>query len=737
MHARSLKKRSEELEASRLSLPIYKDARSIQKALQEKDVLLLVGETGSGKSTQVPQILLNESWCKPQSIKDRSSSKSSPKNGGVIAITEPRRVAAISLARRVAEEMGVPLGSSSPASTVGYSVRFDSSTSPSTRIKFLTEGMLLQELLSDPWLLKYSAVIVDEVHERGVNVDLVLGFLKRILHSGTNPRRGMPLKVIVMSATADMQPIEVFLAPPKRIGSEGALDGLKLEGAIAEEPQVDEVESEWSGISSDEGSMPDTDIVPNGIVQAASSSTSKSVASIHITGRQFPVQVIYTSNRVSDFVDEALRTIFEIHYKMPLPGDILVFLTGQETVENLEALCSEYAHSMPQSVPKLLILPLFAALPQSAQQRVFFRTPTRTRKVILSTNVAETSITVPGVRYVIDCGKHKRKQFRTRLGLDSLLVKPISKSSAKQRAGRAGREAPGMCYRLYGETDYLALEPDNDPEILRCDLGHALLMIKARGIDELADFPFLTSPPRDALEKALLQLLQIGGLDKKTGKISKIGMQMARLPLPTRLGRVLLTAAQAGINCLPECIDVVAALSVENVFLSTTTEEAKEQAEAARHDLYRREGDHMTLLATVQAYTEEVVDRKAWCERRLINHRAMQAVMDVRKQLAAQSKQLLEYESSRRSDTDPTLLAPMILKAFLTGFMSNTARLMPDGSFRTLMGNQSVVIHPSSVLFGRKIEAIMYNEFVFTTRSYARGVSAVQMDWVGEALGNS
>jgi ATP-dependent RNA helicase DHR2 len=218
------------------------------------------------------------------------------------------------------------------------------------------------------------------------------------------------------------------------------------------------------------------------------------------------------------------------------------------------------------------------------------------------------------------------KQFRTRLGLDSLLVKPISKSAAIQRKGRAGREAPGQCYRLYTEKDYLTLQDVATPEILRCDLSQAILTMKANGIDDIAGFPFLTRPSRDALEKALLQLFNLQAL-AETGKISPIGQQMARLPLSAPLGRVLLAGAENGANCLQDVIDIISCLSVENIFLNTTSEERKEEAEKARRDLFRREGDHLTMLATVRAYAAETSDRKAWAERHLVSHRAMQAVM--------------------------------------------------------------------------------------------------------------
>ncbi|KAL1853311.1 Salivary acidic proline-rich phosphoprotein 1/2 [Paecilomyces lecythidis] len=703
----TLREKARALYEIRKKLPIFPHADEIRQRLKKDDVMLLVGETGSGKSTQIPQFLADESWCRPKTVKvtEEDGKQKDVSVGGCIAITQPRRVAAISLARRVADEMGTPLGSSSPASRVGYSVRFDTSTSPSTTVKYLTEGMLLQEMLHDPWLIKYSAVLVDEVHERGVNVDLVLGFLRNIVSGKKEGRGGIPLKVIAMSATADMESLLSFF----KEGFDNA-QSTGTDGANASDGALDNQDSKGD-------------------------EKQGQVAVCHIKGRQFPVKTIYTPEPVHDFVDAALKVIFQIHCKEPMPGDILVFLTGQETVEALEYLVNDYAIGMDPALPKVQVLPLFAALPQAAQQRVFQPAPPRTRKIILATNIAETSVTISGIRFVVDCGKAKMKQFRTRLGLDSLLVKPISKSAAIQRKGRAGREAPGQCYRLYTEKDYLALQETNTPEILRCDLSQAILTMKARGVDDIVGFPFLTRPPREALEKALLQLFNIQALEE-SGKISSIGLQIAKLPLTAPLGRVLLAAAQNGPNCLLDVIDIISSLSVENIFLNTTSEEKKEEAEKARRDLFRREGDHLTMLATVQAYAAENTDRKAWAERHMVSHRAMQSVMDVRKQLTTQCRQakLLPdantCASIANNQPDPVL----ILKSFLTGFATNTARIVPDGSYRTIVGNQTVAIHPSSVLFGKKVEAIMYNEFVFTNRSYARGVSAVQMDWVGEVL---
>lgn len=667
-----LKERAKALWPQRKNLPIWKHASEIRLGFRTKDIMLLVGETGSGKSTQVPQILIDETWCTSRSVTTTTTTTASEDDGGslprtvsvggCIAITQPRRVAAISLARRVAEEMGTPLGSSSPASRVGYSVRFDHSTSPCTRIKFLTEGMLLQEMLRDPWLRQYSAVVVDEVHERGVNVDLVLGFLRNLVVGKGEGRGGVPLKVAVMSATANMDSLLAFFEEGYGVVDEDEASRLERDrGGMHDSDN----ESEWSGISSSEDRSHDDGLIKvngHGIKRngkelnnkhqsSAWEKTSKAnsrssdevdntslqngkrqenkfshVATCYIEGRQFPVKIIYSPEPVPDFVDACLRTIFQIHYKEPMPGDILVFLTGQETVESLENLVKEYALGMGPDVPKLLVLPLFAALPQAAQQRVFQPGPPKTRKIILATNIAETSVTVSGVRFVVDCGKAKIKQFRSRIGLDSLLVKPISQSAAIQRKGRAGREAPGQCYRLYTEKDYLSLQPSNTPEILRCDLSQAILTMKARGVNNIIGFPFLDRPPREGLEKALIQLFQLQAL-KESGEITNIGLQMAKLPLSVSLARVLLAAKEPEMNCDSEVIDIISCLNVENIFLNLTSEEKKEEAEAARRELYRREGDHLTLLTTVQAYAAENADRKAWAERHFVSHRAMQAVM--------------------------------------------------------------------------------------------------------------
>ncbi|KAK5457260.1 Salivary acidic proline-rich phosphoprotein 1/2 [Exophiala xenobiotica] len=797
----SIKERARTLLTVRQKLPIYGHADEIRRTVRDHDVLLLVGETGSGKSTQIPQFLVNEPWCSKKTIKGGATV------GGCIAITQPRRVAAISLARRVAEEMGTPLGNSSPASQVGYSVRFEN------------KGMLLQEMLRDPWLKEYSAVVVDEVHERGVNVDLVLGFLRRLqgLQSKDDGRGGVGIKVVVMSATADMEKIRDFF----NIRS----TGVPKEKEDSHIPALEQ-EQEWSGFSNDEAvSAKDTAKQPspsstNGASKGSSTTTvsptnpSTTATSLFIKGRQYPVSITYTPSPVPDILDAAYQRIMHIHTHSPLPGDILVFLTGQETVESLLSLLTSWSTSiqkdaaLSKTLPKLLILPLYAALPSAAQQRVFQPTPRFTRKIILSTNIAETSITVPGIRHVIDTGKAKQRLFRPSLNLDTLLTVPISRSSANQRSGRAGRDSPGTAYRLYTQSDFHQLAQDTEPEILRCDLSQLVLTLKAHGVDDLASFPFLTSPPRRALERAMIHLLQLNALDPSNGQITPLGKAMSVLPLPASLARVLLASADPQYSCVAEIIDIVSALSVENVFLNIhhhhhnnsplsssssslidpltpmskskkananaqdpdTVADESENPRATliaqnRQTLYRREGDHLTLLATMQAYASENTDRRRWCDDRAISHRAMSGAMDVRKQLSSimqrhqkQREKVTFQQGDNKDQHDPTTLPTRILKCLLTGFHPNVARLSPDGSYRTVLTNQPVSIHPSSVLFSappgpggpnsrkegndesttkarNKFEGIMYNEFVYTgTKAYARGLSAIEMRWVGEVL---
>ncbi len=290
----------------RKSLPIWSQADFIKDALRKNNILLLTGETGSGKSTQVPQFLVNESWCTK-----------------CIAITQPRRVAAISLARRVAEETGSFMGSQSPAAKVGYSVRFDNATGPNTKIKFLTEGMLLQEMLRDPAMSQYSAIIVDEVHERSVNVDLILGFLHNLLTrtgDGNKNTRKSPLKVVVMSATADVKSLVNFFGGSR--------------------PGIESVQSKEHSVAQNTGPEEEKE-VPNHI------------STCFVQGRQYPVKTIYLPQPTQDWVESALKTIFQIHYKEPLPGDILVFMTGQDTIEGLEKLVKDYAEGMDKDVPKV------------------------------------------------------------------------------------------------------------------------------------------------------------------------------------------------------------------------------------------------------------------------------------------------------------------------------------------------------------------------------------------------
>ncbi|KAL1920739.1 uncharacterized protein VTP21DRAFT_11374 [Calcarisporiella thermophila] len=623
----------------RKSLPIYSARNEIIDQIRSNDSIIIVGETGSGKSTQIPQYILE----------DLASI-------GAIAVTQPRRVAAISLAKRVAEEVGTKLGSK-----VGYTIRFDDTTSSDTLIKYLTDGMLLREILLDPLLQRYGAVILDEAHERTLRTDILFGMVKEIQRARKelvqkNEKNASELKIIVMSATLDAERFSEYF------------NNAKI---------------------------------------------------LYVSGRLYPVRVFNTVEPQSDYLDSALINIFQIHLSES-SGDILVFLTGQEEIETLDKLIKEYAEKFPETQStQLLPCPIFAALPTAQQQRVFTPAPPNTRKVILATNIAETSITIPGIRYVIDCGVEKRRSYNSRIGMESLLIQPISKASARQRMGRAGREAPGVCYRLYTEEDFEKLEENTVPEIRRCNLTFAVLLLKASGTDDILKFDFMDRPSREALIRALEQLYALGGISDD-GRLTDIGRKMAEFPLDPPFSKVLLISKE--LNCTAEVVAIISLLSVDTIFY--TPHDKRDEALVLRRKFMRAEGDHLTLLNVLRSYTEMHGDAE-WCRENFINMRNMKHVLDVKKQLE---------QFCRRLDIDPRMSCgseyETVLKCFLAGFFQNTALLQHDGTYKTVVGNQIVNIHPTSVMFGKKIEAIMFNELVFTTKQYVRGVSAIQAHWL-------
>ncbi|RDW74031.1 ATP-dependent RNA helicase Prh1 [Coleophoma crateriformis] len=785
---RDLERTAAKLLEVRKTLPIWAKKADIRWSLRNNDVLLLVGETGSGKSTQVPQFLYTEPWCKKQTVKvqNKDGILEEVSVGGVIAVTEPRRIAATTLAQRVAREVGSHLPNSGSGDRrtpgkVGYSVRFDSNLPVGYKIKFVTEGTLLQEMLRDPHLRQYSAVVVDEIHERSVDVDLIAGFLRQIVHGDKSGRGGVPLKVVIMSATLDLGGLESYFSRPEtvpeyepgknhqRVFAEHLLEDQRLKLTIGDDQsRRTSTDSEssypsWGGIDSSDEADANSQLTDGNedakqfaLAQKKKSRTPEKVSGIpdgdihesgvaveYVQGRAYDVEVLYRPTPTTDYMESMLKTILQIHTSEPLKGagDILAFLTGQEEIEALRIQLEHYAGQLVKSVPRMKILPLYGSLPASAQQEAFEKVKEKfTRKIVLATNIAETSVTVSGVRYVVDCGKAKVKQYRPRLGMESLLAKPISKVSAIQRKGRAGREGPGKCYRIYTENDYSKLDMDELPEILRSDVIEAVLKMKARGVDDVLSFPLMDSPDLVAMEKALLQLHLMGAITDD-GKLSDTGKKMAAYPLPATYGRVLIAAAEPQADCLLEAIDVISCLTADaEIFMQAQSEEERDDIGENRKDLQRREGDVITYLTTVQRYAAEQTDRTEWCKNRLVSIRAMKMAMTIRKQLrtlCVSQKLLKDMPPSDPQPFEPISpeRAEVLLRTFLVSFATKTAVLAPDGSYLTTQGRNIIAIHPSSVLHGQKKEAIMFLEHVWTAKNYAKKVSAIQANWIVEALG--
>ncbi|KAL7163013.1 hypothetical protein ACSBR2_039168 [Camellia fascicularis] len=507
--------RKHRIAQQRKSLPIASVEKRLVEEVRSNNILIIVGETGSGKTTQLPQFLFSAGLCH---------------DGKVIGITQPRRVAAVSVAKRVAEECGVQLGQ-----RVGYSIRFDDTTSSSTRIKYMTDGLLLREALLDPYLSRYSVIIVDEAHERTVHTDVLLGLLKSVQKVRSGPINECPnidrMKAnngLLMEKENDAQRASILkqyrgikLSPLKLIIMSASLDAR--------------VFSEYFG----------------------------GARAVHVQGRQFPVDILYTRHPETDYLDATLITLFQIHLEEG-PGDILVFLTGQEEIESVERLVQEKLRQLPEDNQKVKVLSIFSSLPSEKQMQVFMPAPTGFRKVILATNIAETSVTIPGIKYVIDPGFVKARTYCAHTGMESLIIVPTSKAQALQRSGRAGREGPGKCFRLYPESEFEKLSDSTDPEIRRCNLSNVILQLKALGIDDIIGFDFMEKPSSEAVVKSLELLVLLGALTEEYKLSDPVGHQMARLPLEPIYSKALILASQ--FNCLEEMLITVAMLSVESVF---------------------------------------------------------------------------------------------------------------------------------------------------------------------------
>ncbi|CAM6098026.1 unnamed protein product [Calypogeia fissa] len=618
------------IQEQRQSLPIYKLKNELITAVNENQVLVVIGETGSGKTTQMTQYLAEAGY----------STK------GKIGCTQPRRVAAMSVAKRVAEEFGCRLGEE-----VGYAIRFEDCTGPETVIKYMTDGMLFREILIDEQLSAYSVIMLDEAHERTIHTDVLFGLLKSLV------KKRPDLRLIVTSAT---------------------LDAEKFSGYFFNCPIFT------------------------------------------IPGRTFPVEILYTKTPETDYLDAALITVMQIHLTEP-EGDVLLFLTGQEEIDTACQILYERMKGLGPSVPELIILPVYSALPSEMQTRIFEPPPPGTRKVVVATNIAEASLTIDGIYYVVDPGFSKQNVYNPKLGLDSLVITPISQASARQRAGRAGRTGPGKCYRLYTESAFRnEMLPTTVPEIQRINLGMTTLNMKAMGINDLLSFDFMDPPAPQALISAMEQLYSLGALDEE-GLLTKMGRKMAEFPLDAPQSKMLLASVDLG--CSDEILTIISMLQAQNIFYRPREKQA--QADQCKAKFFQPEGDHLTLLAVYEAWKAKNFSGP-WCVQNFVQSRSLRRAQDVRKQLlSVMDRYKLDVVSAGKNFTK-------IRKAICAGFFFHAARKDPQEGYRTLVENQPVYIHPSSALCQRQPDWVIYHELVMTTKEYMREVTLVDPKWLVE-----
>ena len=640
------------------ALPVSAQAEVIARAIRESPAVIVCGETGSGKTTQLPKIC---------ALSGRGQT-------GLIGHTQPRRIAATSVAARIAEELGSPLGTH-----VGYKIRFGERFSPGATFKLMTDGVLLAETQSDPRLRQYDTIIVDEAHERSLNIDFLLGYLKRLLEG---PRRH-DLRVVITSATIDAQ----------RFAAHFAIDG-------------------------------------------------KAAPVIEVSGRLYPVEIRYQgfddAHRDDDDetdlpsrIDEAIETLWR-----EAPGDALVFLPGEREIrdvaDHLRRLCAREqasrSHS-PWARGSVEILPLYSRLAAADQQRIF--SGSTGRRVVLATNVAETSLTVPGIRYVIDSGVARVKRYRYRGKVEQLQIEPISQAAANQRAGRCGRVADGVCIRLYDEADFLGRPRFTDPEVLRSSLAAVILRMKSLRLEDIEAFPFLDPPPRRAVADGLALLAELGAVDDQHA-LTPIGQRLARLPVDPRIGRMLLEAAER--RSLREVLVIASALSVQDP--RERPMEAQQAADQSHRRFADEHSDFVSLLKVWDYWHSEQRECESnrklaqKLEREFLSVRRLREWADVHSQLTEAVR-----ENNWTVNTEPAL-PEAVHRALLAGLLGNLGTRPPDEAHYAGTHQVRFSIHPASSVVKKAPRWLMAAEIVDTARTYARTVARIDPVWIEQAAGH-
>jgi ATP-dependent helicase HrpA len=633
-------------------LPVSARRQEIAEAIRAHQVVVIAGETGSGKTTQLPKICLEAG----RGVR------------GTIGHTQPRRLAARTVAQRIADELGTPLGD-----TVGYTVRFTDQVSDHTLIKLMTDGILLAEVQRDRRLLRYDTLILDEAHERSLNIDFLLGYLRKLL-----PRRP-DLKVIITSATIEPQRFAAHFDNAPIIEVSGRTYPVEV--------RYRPLEVVVPSNSDDDPDDPDHEIV---------------------------------RTEARDEVEAIVDAIGELEAEPP--GDILVFLSGEREIRDTAEALSELKHTE--------VLPLYARLPTAEQQKVF--APHTGRRVVLATNVAETSLTVPGIRYVIDPGNARISRYSRRLKVQRLPIEPISQASAAQRAGRSGRVAPGVCIRLYSEQDFAARPRYTEPEILRTNLAAVLLQMAALQLGDIAEFPFLDPPDRRSVRDGVQLLVELGAFDEH-GAITDLGRRLARLPVDPRLGRMILQAQAEG--CVREMLVLAAALTIPD-----PRERPSEREEAAREKHARFSDEHSDFMSYLNLWRYLREQRKSlsgnafrrMCRSEFLHYLRIREWQDLVGQLRSIARDLGIVEDASEEPADPD----RVHAALLAGLLSHVGMRREDTREYLGARNSHFVLAPGSALTKRPPRWVVVAELVETSRLYGRTAARVQPEVVERVAGD-